>query len=438
MYLIAETKGSIEYWVDYVSIPDPSTGSWQDRDLDDYTTVPEDASGAFFRVVDTSTQSDYRAGLRKNGPTWAFPRYDCGEDQQLILGTGIDDGNIYEAYYESTSIGMYLEAVTKYIVPTNYELDLEVQWTTADYDETNEYLCINTGSTNWGDEDIKVDVWNTTLGDWDNLISDLASNTWNNYSISGYLTSVNLTIRFLGGSESSDANQDSWDIECSLIHVWSTDTNYQLDLEIQWTNADYTRTNEELCIKTGTTDAEDIKVDVWNGSAWVTLITDLNPTSWNNVSVSDYLTNSTFTIRFNGGNETDDTNPDSWNIDATLLHIWTTETYDYVLKAVNQVESNWTVNLQVYDNTNISRLSSLNISLHDGTSSSQIAVSGGNITNSEGDPYNLPGGQGTTIYISMSNLLASTSGTSYVYVHLRIQVPNISTYILYVIIFKIT
>lgn len=112
--------------------------------------------------------------------------------------------------------------------------------------------------------------------------------------------------------------------------------------------------------------------------------------------------------------------------------------YDYVLKVVNQVADSWAVNLQVYDSSNIGRVLSLNISLHDGTSSNQIAVSGGSIVKSEGEPYNLLGGLGSTIYISMSNLQASTSGTSYIYVYLKILVPGISTYNLFIITFEIT
>ena len=54
--------------------------------------------------------------------------------------------------------------------------------------------------------------------------------------------------------------------------------------------------------------AEDIRVDAWNGSSWTTLFTDLS-TGWNNVTVSSYLTSSTFTIRFKGSNETGDTTP---------------------------------------------------------------------------------------------------------------------------------
>ena len=218
-------------------------------------------------------------------------------------------------------------------------------------------------------------------------------------------------------------------------------TNYELDLEIQWTSVDYDEANEELCIKTGTfSGSEDIMVYAWNVSTsdWHFLY-NLTASSWNNVSVTDWLNNENFTARFLGGTETSDTNQDSWNIDTTLLHVWTSEgTYDYVLKVVNQVADNWTVNLQVYNSSNIDRLSSLNISLHDGTTSNQIAISGGSIIKSEGEPYNLTGGQGSTIYISMSNLQASTSGTSCLYVYLKILVPDTSTYLLYIITFEIT
>jgi len=38
----------------------------------------------------------------------------------------------------------------------------------------------------------------------------------------------------------------------------------------------------------------------------------------------------------------------------------------------------------------------------------------------------------------MSNLVATTISTSYIYVHLKIRMPNTSTYSLYVITFEIT
>jgi hypothetical protein len=103
----------------------------------------------------------------------------------------------------------------------------------------------------------------------------------------------------------------------------SIDTvNYELDLEVQWVNANYTRTYKYLCIRTGTLDSENLRVDVWTGSSWTTVITALTANAWNNVSVSDYLTSSTFTIRFKGTEETNDLTQSSWQIDCVLLHTW--------------------------------------------------------------------------------------------------------------------
>lgn len=209
----------------------------------------------------------------------------------------------------------------------------------------------------------------------------------------------------------------------------------ELDLEVQWTNVDCTQNHEELCIYGGAMDAENIRVDVWNGSSWVNLFANLN-LGWNNVSVSSYLSSQTFTIRFKGGNETGDTIQDSWNIDATLLHVWATETYDYVLKVINLVAYAWKVNLKVYASSNIARISSTIISFHDGTSSDQISISSGVITQSEGALYDLV--ESTTIYISMSNVQAPTYGTSYIYVYLKVLKPSTSTYSLFIITFEIT
>jgi len=100
--------------------------------------------------------------------------------------------------------------------------------------------------------------------------------------------------------------------------------NYRLDLEVQWTSVDYNQQNEYLCIYAGTLNSEALKVDVWTGSSWVNVIASLSANSWNNVSVSTYLTSSTFTIRFIGATESGDAVQSSWQIDCALLHLWTT------------------------------------------------------------------------------------------------------------------
>ncbi|MCW4052202.1 MAG: PKD domain-containing protein [Candidatus Bathyarchaeota archaeon] len=104
--------------------------------------------------------------------------------------------------------------------------------------------------------------------------------------------------------------------------VWQpSENNFALDLEVQWTNANYTQIHEELCIFGGSMDSESIQVHVWSGSAWQIIFVDLSA-GWNNISVSEHLVSQTFTIRFNGGTETGDTISDSWEIDCTLLHTW--------------------------------------------------------------------------------------------------------------------
>jgi hypothetical protein len=202
-----------------------------------------------------------------------------------------------------------------------YELDLEVGWTSADFDEENEELCIYpiTGG-GWPAEDIRVDVWN---GSWINVYTDLAPNAWNNISIGSYLTDATFEIRFVGGMEGFDSTQDTWEIDTVLLHVWTVvPPNHELDLEVQWTGLPFSETNEDLCIFTGPLAVEDIRVDVWNGTGWTNLLTDLVAGSWNNISVKTWLVLPTLTIRYSGGVDISDTVQSSWFIDAALVHLY--------------------------------------------------------------------------------------------------------------------
>jgi len=128
-----------------------------------------------------------------------------------IEGSGIDSG-------EHLWVDDVL--IQKEIIVENYELDLEAQWTNIDYDETYEELCIYAGTM--GDEDIIVDAWNGVS--WETVFSDLSSG-WNNASITTWLTSSTFTIRYKGGTETSDTNQDTWQIDVTLIHIWNQASN---------------------------------------------------------------------------------------------------------------------------------------------------------------------------------------------------------------------
>ncbi len=323
-----------------------------------------------------------------------------------------------------------------YDEPSDYRLDQEVQWTDVPYLLPNENLSIYAGIM--GDEDIKVDVWNGT--DWENVFNDLSTG-WNNASITDWLTTSNFTIRFKGGNETGDPSQDTWQIDVALIHIWyEGGVSYEFDLEVQWTSADFTRTNEELCIRTGTFGgSENIQVRVWNntGSSWHWVM-NLTASQWNNVSITSYLTSNTFTVQFLGGTETGDTTQDSWNIDATLLHVWTDDaTFNYVLRVNNTETDSWQIRLKKYSDSNINRLQNCTIYFHnssDGTSR-QIYIEDGSYTNQTGPWYDLGGSE--TIYIAMK-VEASSTGTSYVYVYLEILIPDTTTYAQYIITFEIT
>lgn len=99
-------------------------------------------------------------------------------------------------------------------------------------------------------------------------------------------------------------------------------TNYDLDLEVSWSDVAFDEDNEWLCIYGGVQGTESLIVDAWDGGAWATVFNDLQP-GWNNADVSAYLTSSTFTIRFSGGIAGGDSVQDSWEVDTAFLHVWT-------------------------------------------------------------------------------------------------------------------
>jgi hypothetical protein len=167
--------------------------------------------------------ADASGGPAITQTSWGW--IDLGTISGLDTDTEINAARIRFQYYkgpggpDQCSIDAARIGISKAGV-SNYQLDLEVGWTAADFDEANEELCIYpvTGG-GWPTEDIKVDVWN---GAWTNVIADLTPDQWNNVSISSYLTGTSFEIRFLGGTETGDTTQDTWEIDAVLIHTWTT------------------------------------------------------------------------------------------------------------------------------------------------------------------------------------------------------------------------
>jgi len=218
---------------------------------------------------------------------------------------------------DASPIGNFTIHVTG--VPQTVEkVNVEYQWSTATFSDTYEEVCINVGSLT-GSENLIVNYWDGFS--W-NSLGSITNIGWSNFTATG-LTSSIYTIQFVGSSETSDSLKDTWNIDLITLHTWSTQTyNYKLDLEVQWASANYTQDFEELCIYTGSLDAESIRIDVWNGGGWTNIALDLTGSDWNNFTVSTWLTSSTFTIRFRGDFEVGDTIQSSWEIDVCLLHTW--------------------------------------------------------------------------------------------------------------------
>lgn len=230
----------------------------------------------------------------------------------------------------------YLDAVegANYITVSATDVEYESRFNFTDSSDLGAIedvkICLYAMNDAGDNGQIEVYLYNSTGGPYSVYYPtpNAGSYTWNNQSILSTLSSwSDINVAQLRVRAERAGGADILSVDASLLWVSYSAYNYQLDLEIQWTNVNYTRTNEELCIKTGTTDPEDLKAYAWNVSTldWHLVFSDLTASSWNNVSVTDWLNSETFTVRFLGGIESSDVNQDSWQIDASLLHTWEEE-----------------------------------------------------------------------------------------------------------------
>jgi len=399
----------------------------------------------------------------------------------------------------------------------NYTLDLEVQWTNADYDETNEelaiyvekgdnthsldatggYMIIGDGTPDWGSTTGTISFWvkmdasvqgrfygqddnMETRWSGSNLVLDwgatgsmtsarlFSADTWyfvaivwdenndnlflyvgdeNNAptldgnSLSGTWTSTtpapteNRFMNGLGGDQPVDGHGDDlryWNITKSLTELQSdysktlsgSETNLRSYFKLNNNFDDIGPDNNDGSasgsyafssdVPFDSPPTENIRVDVWNSAAWQNLFTDLT-NGWNNVSVSAYLTFSNFTIRFKGDTETGDTDQDRWDIDVTLLHVWT-HTYDYILNVTSQKTYDQNITLNLYNYSNIDRLSNCTIWFRDGTTSVQINITNGIVIQDVGPWYLLPASETRYIVVYVEE---SASGTSVLFIRLE-------------------
>jgi len=412
--------------------------SYSSGDLDTPDLNCSDANAIYvdFWYRDDDCDSDDFLLRYYDGSSWntiSDLGYTTQEDQWLHYQEKITDSQYFVSnfrvrwsavsVYYGENIWVDLVTIKKETGTPNYELDLEVQWTNADYDETNEelaiyidkgnnthsldatggYMMIGDGTANWGSTTGTISFWikwetvgNRTWGQHDtmeirfsglNMVVDwgaansITSSTsftagkwyfiaivWNENTddlhlyvgdqnnvptedthITGWTDTVsdegvteNNFMASKGGVDPTDGHGDD-------LRYWNIDrplTEIQIDYDKELTGSEtnlrsYFKLNDNFDdigpdnndgsgvgsysfssdVAFDAPPTENIRVDVWNGTAWQNFFTDLT-NGWNNISVSSYLTSSTLTIRFKGGTETGDATQDKWNMDVTLLHVW--------------------------------------------------------------------------------------------------------------------
>jgi len=141
----------------------------------------------------------------------------AGADAQYFISNfriKIEGGSIDWEWWEDENLWIDDVLIQKVETEYNYELDLEVQWTSVNYQLPTEILCIYANTL--GTENIMVDAWNGTS--WETVFSDLSTG-WNNASVTTWLTSSTFTIRYKGGTETSDPSPDSWQIDAALLKL---------------------------------------------------------------------------------------------------------------------------------------------------------------------------------------------------------------------------
>jgi hypothetical protein len=193
-----------------------------------------------------------------------------------------------------------------------------------------------------------VTIYNSTGGSQDFTHNPLSSDyAWYNDSILPTLPTasevngayIKFVYEYSGGKATTT-------LDAALLSVTYNYTSYQLAIEEQWTNANYTRTNRELDIFMGaSSNGETIGLQWWNttSSTWLTINSSLVANAWNNITVTSYLIAATFTIRFYDGTQTVDTVQSNWQKDCALLRTWETGGPDITAPTYSGVTANSTV-----------------------------------------------------------------------------------------------
>jgi hypothetical protein len=127
IYLAGQTKNSVNYYNLDAGVADPSIGSWQTMDADDYN-VPATSNGLIL-YVDTNAGT-HEMGFRHVGSTDDHNR-DLTNKTHLQAGVGLNSANQWEEYMENIDDDVRIAGYTR-LVRMDVHADLDVVIRQAD------------------------------------------------------------------------------------------------------------------------------------------------------------------------------------------------------------------------------------------------------------------------------------------------------------------
>ena len=154
-------------------------------------------------------------------------------------------------------------------------------------------------------------------GDWTEAILEYTTTQGSDGGVQLQNATMASAGTITGGTTTMGA-VDPWGVRAFALKP--TYINYSIDFEYNWSNADYTADQKQLCFYvTSHTGSENLNVSYWTGTSW-TYLGQITGTGWTNLTASG-LTSQNYYIRLIGDNEsTDNSSQDSWNIDLIMLY----------------------------------------------------------------------------------------------------------------------
>ena len=109
IYLVGQTKGSVVYYTNNVAVTDPTTGSWQPRDADNYGVAAE-ADGLFLSVWNSGSVTDI--SFRHGDSSDNFAERKLNGNKGFQAAAGLNAANEWGEYMGTTNVDVYIAGYT--------------------------------------------------------------------------------------------------------------------------------------------------------------------------------------------------------------------------------------------------------------------------------------------------------------------------------------